>query len=1010
MNRLCIFVFYDREGIVDKSVLYLLDEIVKNVNDLYIVCNGLVNDESKKKLERYTSKIYVRDNNGFDAGAYRTAIIEYIPRSILYKYDELILMNDTVFGPFIPMKTIMQSMENRKCDFWGMTSHPPRGDIKEHVQSYFLVIRNKLIRDERFINFWEEIGAINTFNKAVANFEVKFTSYFQSIGYKWDTYVDFSDYVDNGNSIGNYNKNYYDSNDSIKYHNNPFLKKKDFGVKFFACSQLLDSMRYIKDNYNYNTDFIWETVLRRFSVEELLDRVPLFDIISEYEREREEEIGISSEIGLVFYISSTYYLRRYKEHLKQLNRITNIILLVDENIQEDINHIQEELIEAKKRVVAITIDSLFSKSTIEKCESLAQEYKYIVFMRDIPVISNGQYMVFHNYIMDEQWSNCLGSNILIDNIITRLESDGRLGILTSKKRYHLPYVNEEKIFTDILDFNDRFVIDKNQISKILCTCYWCRAEIWMQYLKTMEEFNNELVDVNEYAKQYFFARLIPYITVQEGYYPLTISNKKNAIALLTDTEDASYDRSKDLYDFLQVASINKFSANKGIYIYGTGKLAEEIYKLLVFYKIENIVNGFIVSDKRNFKNIIDDNLQVYELDECVNKNINVLVALNEKNAAEVKYNLDSHGFKSVFYLRKPLVTDYHYDYIKYDKNGKKIAFIIPEPMANAGGTRTILRLIRKTSRCGNQVAVYVMPTANRFKSGVELAKFIKDNYFDIQSSVYWNKDEIDECDAVIATFWLTAYFVKKNYNKARFHGYIIQDYEPYFYPMGAQYLKAYNSYKLGLTPITYGPKVAHIIKDHFEIKDGIYLDFSIEPSVYYDNKSDRSKTVCFLGKPDADRRCYELGVETLKRLYELRPDISIMIYGASKECYGDLPFKYENKGMMSTTDLGDMYRTSRVGLCFSTTNPSLIPYEMMKCGLPVVDIDFNENEYNYGCKDNVILSEPNPETIANDIIRLIDDDILWQQQSKKGKEFVEPMPTDEELENRFVKELISRLE
>lgn len=45
------FCFYDSKGIVDKSVEYLLGELVLNSDRLVIVVNSNIEDDSKKHLK-----------------------------------------------------------------------------------------------------------------------------------------------------------------------------------------------------------------------------------------------------------------------------------------------------------------------------------------------------------------------------------------------------------------------------------------------------------------------------------------------------------------------------------------------------------------------------------------------------------------------------------------------------------------------------------------------------------------------------------------------------------------------------------------------------------------------------------------------------------------------------------------------------------------------------------------------------------------------------------------------
>ena len=55
----------------------------------------------------------------------------------------------------------------------------------------------------------------------------------------------------------------------------------------------------------------------------------------------------------------------------------------------------------------------------------------------------------------------------------------------------------------------------------------------------------------------------------------------------------------------------------------------------------------------------------------------------------------------------------------------------------------------------------------------------------------------------------------------------------------------------------------------------------------------------------------------------------------------------ENYALLPTIkDLADLYRESTIGMVFSTTNPSLVPYEMMACGLPVIDLKTDYSRYN----------------------------------------------------------------
>lgn len=74
-QRLAIFASYHREGMVDSYKLKVLEGIRPYVSGLVAVCNGTVNDAGYRKLCRIADEVIVRDNVGYDAGAYKDVLL-----------------------------------------------------------------------------------------------------------------------------------------------------------------------------------------------------------------------------------------------------------------------------------------------------------------------------------------------------------------------------------------------------------------------------------------------------------------------------------------------------------------------------------------------------------------------------------------------------------------------------------------------------------------------------------------------------------------------------------------------------------------------------------------------------------------------------------------------------------------------------------------------------------------------------------------------------------------------
>jgi glycosyltransferase involved in cell wall biosynthesis len=192
-----------------------------------------------------------------------------------------------------------------------------------------------------------------------------------------------------------------------------------------------------------------------------------------------------------------------------------------------------------------------------------------------------------------------------------------------------------------------------------------------------------------------------------------------------------------------------------------------------------------------------------------------------------------------------------------------------------------------------------------------------------------------------------------------------------------------------------------MLKETVQVEEGSFFRFPLDRGIYFNQPrasvSGRLRVV-FFARPDMPRRCYTLGVLALEVLAKRRPDVEILLYGANAEKYTGIPFEFTNVGMTATIqELGDLYRAADVGLCFSTTNPSLVPFEMMACGLPVVDLDVNGNEVNYGSRDNCVLVEPLPDAIAEGIVRVLEDEGLRQGLSANGVRFAASFPTEVEM-------------
>lgn len=254
MKRLCIFSIYDKAGIVDKSVEFYLNSMCEVVNKLIVVVNGSITENSLQCLKKYTENIYIRKNVGFDAAAYKDCILNYMGMSAIREYDELVLANDTCFGPFVPFINVFKEMEDYNCDFWGLKKI--ENSFATHIQSYFLVFRKKILYSEAFFEFWQNnIDETSTDIKDVyPSFETGLYRKLISNGYIPGVYGN------NGKNINNYSSSYY----CLKA-GEILLKKKVFDNKLIDESNVGASLQFIINEYNYDFEIIKELAKRKYN-------------------------------------------------------------------------------------------------------------------------------------------------------------------------------------------------------------------------------------------------------------------------------------------------------------------------------------------------------------------------------------------------------------------------------------------------------------------------------------------------------------------------------------------------------------------------------------------------------------------------------------------------------------------------------------------------------------------------------------------------------------------------
>lgn len=299
---------------------------------------------------------------------------------------------------------------------------------------------------------------------------------------------------------------------------------------------------------------------------------------------------------------------------------------------------------------------------------------------------------------------------------------------------------------------------------------------------------------------------------------------------------------------------------------------------------------------------------------------------------------------------------------------KTINWVIPNFYGASGGHTTIFRLTRGLEAAGYEVHFYIFGDTH-YVSDSEATAAMRSGYFPLRASVHTGVAQMRPAEVCIASSWETAYAVR-DFDACRRKLYFVQDYEPSFFPAGTEMVLAENTYRFGFECICAGPWLAQRMREYGNRAE--HFDLAYDPEVYSPGRGGyRRNRVLFYARPQTPRRGTGLGLAALALLKRRRPEVEVILYGSDDVSY-EVPFEFTPGGILRERELAELYRGATVGLSVSLTNYSLVPQEMLACGLPVVEMDLPSLRAAYPSESaGLRLAPPDPERIADALDSLL---------------------------------------
>lgn len=323
-----------------------------------------------------------------------------------------------------------------------------------------------------------------------------------------------------------------------------------------------------------------------------------------------------------------------------------------------------------------------------------------------------------------------------------------------------------------------------------------------------------------------------------------------------------------------------------------------------------------------------------------------------------------------------------------ERESLHIAVLIPPFSEGSGGHNTIFRTVKLLEDRGHTCSVWLHDPL--FRQGSDwngyLRQKIRDFFQPVAAPAFNGFSDWYGADVVVATGWPTVYkalLLERCYARA----YLVNDYEVTFDPTSAESLWAEQSYRFGMHCITASTWLAELLGEHYGAKTTPFA-LGVDHAVYHPHEEidRRSDTIAFYCRPSTPRRGVALATLALSELLRRRPQTRIVMYGDRHPLWTS--FDHEHAGLATPAQLAQLYAEATVGLSLSMTNISLVPKEMLACGLPCVELAGVSAESEFGADGPVELAPFDPIGLADSLERLLSDPDLRARRAAAGIEFV----------------------
>ena len=181
-QRAIVFAHFDPAGAFDPHVLHALGQYRRYADRLVVVSASA--RRLPAELAGMVDEFVPRENVGYDFCSWRAGLRTLRP----HDYDEVICVNDSVYGPLFDLGPALADPRTADADLWGMVlsdQAAARGrPCRPHLQSWFLGMRRRLLSAPAFEEFWTAVRPLPTKLDVIERYEIGYSEHVRRAGFR----------------------------------------------------------------------------------------------------------------------------------------------------------------------------------------------------------------------------------------------------------------------------------------------------------------------------------------------------------------------------------------------------------------------------------------------------------------------------------------------------------------------------------------------------------------------------------------------------------------------------------------------------------------------------------------------------------------------------------------------------------------------------------------------------------------------------------------------------------